>query len=82
LASAISASIPKHILPSIIRKKIVKKHHFFYTSETVTRPQGWGGVGRRLWWWEEVAVVGNGEGEVVARVWERERGAKSLRAEG
>jgi hypothetical protein len=48
----------------------------------VTRPQGWGGVGRRLWWWEEVVVVGNGEGEVAARVWERERGAKSLRAEG
>jgi hypothetical protein len=31
---------------------------------------------------EEVAVVGNGEGEAAARVWERERGAKSLRAEG
>jgi hypothetical protein len=38
----------------------------------------WGG--QRVWWWG-LAVVGNG-GEVAARVWERERGAKSLRAEG
>jgi hypothetical protein len=63
----------KKEIGTMTSKEENKKHRI------VTRPQGWGGVGRRLWWWG-LAVGGNGEGEVAARVWER--GAKSLRAEG